>query len=81
MMAFGMGGFGILFMILIWGGLIVLVVWGLSALVPRISSGNGSTHPPIADASPPALDLLKQRYARGEITKSEYDSMRQDILA
>ena len=28
-----------------------------------------------------ALDILKQRYARGEITKEVYEQMKQDILA
>ncbi len=81
MMAFGMGGFGILFMILIWGGLLALVVWGLSVLVPRIGANSGSSSVSPRPPEPSALEVLKQRYARGEISKDEYESMRRDILS
>lgn len=81
MMAFGFGGFGFLFMILIWGGVIALVVWGLSGLVPRASNGNASTSTLVANASPSALDVLRQRYAQGEISQAEYEVMRQDLVA
>ena len=58
--------------------------WLLSRLFPR---GTGYSAP--AQWAPPAssapletpLDILKRRYASGEITKAEYDQMRQDILA
>jgi len=71
--------FGGLMMLLFWGGLIALVI-----LAIRTLSGSGSRQPAIAaDFSTPrpntALEILKARYARGEISKAEYEEMRNDL--
>ncbi len=70
-----MGGFagGPIFMILFWG----LVIWGVIALVqgaasPRDGGGSNQTGS--------ALEILKRRYARGEITKQEYEERRKDLV-
>ena len=65
-----MGGFGgfwfmPIIMIVFWG----LVIWGIVALVRGVSAG--STGPSAQTDS--ALEILKRRYARGEITKQEYE--------
>src|SRR4030066_556980 len=65
-----MGGFGgfwfmPIIMIVFWG----LVIWGIVALVRGVSAG--STGPSAQAES--ALEILKRRYARGEITKQEYE--------
>lgn len=73
---FGMGGFGGLFgmgfSLLLLVGLIVLAVWGVGQFtrvaVPAGSTRTGST-----------LEILMARYARGEITKAEYDQTRIDL--
>ena len=80
MMGFGMGFglIGLLIMLLFWGGLILLVVW----LVRMIFSGSQSHHScintPSGDRSD-AREILAQRYARGEITREQYETMKQDI--
>jgi len=48
-------------MILLWIGIIGLGVWLISSLVSRTNS---------QPSTESALDILKKRYARGEITKS-----------
>jgi putative membrane protein len=75
MMGIGLGGWGLLFMFLFWGGLIALAVWLVSILFPRggqeaSSSGEGDFN---------AHEILDQRYVRGEITREQYELMKQDL--
>jgi putative membrane protein len=66
-MGFG-GPFMILFWILVIGGVVVLVKW----LVDQSSAGKGAR-----GASP--LEILRERYARGEINREEYEQKRRDL--
>lgn len=77
MMGFGMGfGFiGLLLMILFWGGLILLAIW----LVRSIFQGSNQSAQHSTDRSVTARQILDERYARGEITREQYELMRQDI--
>lgn len=61
---FGMG-FGWIFMILFW----VIVIFLVVALVKKASSGEKET----------AKEILKKRYARGEISKEEFERLKEDI--
>jgi putative membrane protein len=75
---FGFGmmtGFGGIFMILFWIVIIALGVWLISSLVSRSNSQTPSGQPPAESA----LDILKKRYARGEITKVQFEEMRRDL--
>jgi putative membrane protein len=71
----GMGGFGMIFMMVFWVLVIVGLVFLVKWLIQTTSSGktNGST------GSKP-IDILKERYARGEIDKAEFESMKKDLL-
>jgi putative membrane protein len=51
---------------------VVLVIWGITKLVQRESSSGGEQR-----KSP--LDIAKERYAKGEITKEEFDAMRKEL--
>lgn len=64
-----MMGAGLLFMVLFW----VLVIAGVIYLVKWLT---GREIPGRAESS---LDILKKRYARGEINKQEFDAMKQDL--
>ena len=56
---------------------LVLIVWGVGALTqgPSMSGGDGHS----SGHTDSALDILKRRYARGEIDKAEYEAKRRDL--
>ncbi|MBI3015770.1 MAG: SHOCT domain-containing protein [Candidatus Tectomicrobia bacterium] len=72
-MGFGGGLLGFLFMILFWGVLIAGVVLAVRWLTEKSRSGEGRQE----DS---ALEILKKRYARGEIGKEEFEEKKKDLL-
>ena len=58
----GMGWPGVLMMLLLWGGAIALILWGVSSLFPAER----------VHAEDEALEIVRQRYARGEISREEF---------
>ena len=73
----GYGGVSMLFMIPI--GLIVLLVIGyvIWRAVGWGSCGNGGH---TGHYSSDAMEIVRQRYARGEISKEQYEQMTKDII-
>ena len=69
-----MGGYGgaMGWMGIFWIVVVGLVIWAVSAAI-RGSSQDSSGHPESA------LEVLKRRYARGEINKAEYDEKKKDL--
>lgn len=73
MMGGGMGLWMILnifFWVLIIAGIIIIIIWAVSK-----SSG-----PEQKQEKESALDILKKRYARGEISKEEFEEKKKDLL-
>jgi putative membrane protein len=72
----GMGWFGMIFMFLFWGliivGLVFLIRWLIQATGDRGYSG--------VNTGSNAMDILKERYARGEINRDEFESMKKDLF-
>ncbi len=65
-------GLMILAMVIFWGGIIFLIVWGIRRLSKR-----GGAAPGTGGKSP--LDIARERYARGEITKDQYEQLKNDL--
>ena len=75
MWGIGMGLGGGLVMVSFWGALIVGAVWLARSLFPNGQHPSASSTRLEASAE----DILKQRYARGEISKEQYDQMQRDL--
>jgi putative membrane protein len=75
MMGIGFGMFGLLVMLLFWAGLVVLAAWLVRALFPH----DGRHAAPAAGRGQDAREILNRRYARGEITREQYELMKQDL--
>lgn len=70
-----MGGwFGMIFMFVFW----VLVVVGLVFLIKwLIQATKGEKDVPSGKSK--AIDILKERYAKGEINKEEFEKIKRDL--
>ena len=64
-----MGGFGGIMMI----AFLIFVVWAVVWVVREIKGGNFTTNAK-------ALDILKERYAKGEIDKKEFEEKKKDLI-
>ncbi len=68
-MGFGGGGFGPIIMILFWGVIII----GLVLLIRQLSKP--SAKPDMTSA----LSIAAERYARGEISKDEFETIKRNL--
>ena len=68
-MMYGFGWIGLLLNIAIIVGIVILVVWA----VKRFTSGSSST------TIQTPHEILQTRYARGEITRDQYQQMLSDL--
>ena len=71
------GWVGLILNLVFWvaliAGLLLLVVWAIRRA--RVPAGTG-LH---ANGQPTAKEILQAKYARGEITREQYQLMKQDI--
>ena len=62
-----------IFMLLFWGLVVFGLIWAIRWLVARSKPGGDGSH-----AETP-LEILKKRYARGEIGKEQFEQMKKDL--
>ena len=67
------GFFGFFFMIIFWA----LIIWGIIALVRCAGGRCGHNHGEHKEKT--ILDILKERYAKGEICKEEFEMKKKDL--
>lgn len=66
----GFGGFGMFVGALVWLAIIVLLVWGAGGLFGRRTT----------DTRTDALEILRNRFATGEITAPEFEIARRALM-
>jgi putative membrane protein len=70
----GMGWFGGIFMIAFWililVGLVFVIRWLIQATGKKEERGQQGSR---------AIEILKERYARGEIDKAQFEAMKRDL--
>lgn len=73
-----MGGFGWMGLSsLLWLVLLGVIIWAIVAWARGISQPGGSES--ASGRADSALEVLKKRYARGEINKEEYEEKKKDL--
>ena len=60
--------FGMIWMVLFWGAIIWLIIWGVSRL-------GGDQRPP--HETP--MDIARRRLASGDITREQFEQLRRDL--
>lgn len=68
-MGFGVGIFGWILMLIFWGAIIWLIAWLI----------NQNMHPSKNKSDRDPKVILKSRYAKGEITKTEFHEMKKEL--
>ncbi|MDV2989670.1 MAG: SHOCT domain-containing protein [Dehalogenimonas sp.] len=63
-------------MMILWVVVIGLIIWGVFSLVKNgnLNTGGGGT-----PARREPMDIAKERYAKGEITKEEFEDIKRNL--
>ena len=71
LMGWGFGFYGWIFMVLIWAMIIIGIVFFIKWFMTKSSDLHNQ------DKSP--IEILKERYAKGEIDKKEFENIKKDL--
>jgi putative membrane protein len=72
---YGYGWVGMILSTVFW----VLLIIGLILLIKWLVQSKGGGGPLVPHSSSRAIDILKERYARGEIDKQEFEDKKRDL--
>lgn len=64
-------GLMMLIVLVFWGGIIALIVWVVTRLTRRETRSGGGKQSP--------LDIARERYARGDINKEQFEQIKRDL--
>ncbi len=80
--SFSWGGMFLMMLgMVLWIALLVVLVWALIRWLDRRTSVPGSQGTTTPTSGPSALEILRQRYARGEIDTATFEQMRERLEA
>lgn len=65
-------------MIVFWVGVVALVIWGVRALAGPTAAHSAPLVSRVPQES--SVDVLKRRYAAGEIDAAEFEQKRRDLV-
>jgi len=65
------GGYGV-WMVIFWVIVIGLIIWAVTSY----TSGRG----PETGSKKDALDIARERYAKGEISKEQFEQIKKDLM-
>lgn len=68
-------GFGWIFMLLFWG----LIIWAIIVLAKNLSGENCCNSHQNKNKQDKAMDILRERYATGELSKEDFEKMKNDL--
>ena len=84
MWGYGFSWGGMLLMLLsmaLWIALLVVLVWAIIRWLDRRTAPSVPTHTSTPSSGPSALEILRQRYASGEIDTATFEQMRERLIA
>lgn len=68
--------FGLVLLLIFWAGLIALAIWMVRSLFTNNRRFPGTEQGQVQSSS----EILDLRYARGEITRQQYELMKSDMV-
>jgi len=66
-------GWWMIWMVVLWGVILAVIIWGVKQLTGR--NGAQPNRPKRQDP----LEIAKERYAKGEISREEFEQIKKDI--